>query len=105
MEKYLTKSTDTKEKVITKKQGLKRKYKEDYIEYGFISLGSEDSPLPFYLICNAALSNEALVPSKLKRHLETKHPTLKDEPKEYLKNLMSQHNKQAEKLKNYMKLP
>lgn len=104
MKKYLSKS-GTVAKQLNEKQGTKRKYKEDYIEFGFICSGPEDAQLPFCLICNAALSNEALVPSKLKRHLETKHPALKDKPKEYFENLVTQQNKQAKKLMNYLKLP
>uniref|UniRef100_A0A8C4XCW1 Uncharacterized protein n=1 Tax=Erpetoichthys calabaricus TaxID=27687 RepID=A0A8C4XCW1_ERPCA len=84
---------------------MTKMYKEDYIGYGFISSGPEDAPLPLCLICNSALSNEALVPSKLKRHLETKHPAVKAQPKEYFENIRAQQNKQAKKLTNYLKLP
>ena len=59
MEKFLSKS------------GTKRKFKEEYVEYGFIAMESDGDQLPFYLICNKALSNETFVPNKLKRHLET----------------------------------
>ena len=53
-------------KALSIKQGTKRRYKEDYIEYGLIFSGPKEDPLPFSLICNSALSNEALVPGKLK---------------------------------------
>ena len=69
MDKYLFKSGAVREKLSNDKQETKRKCKEDYIEYGFICSGPDDAQLPFCLICKAALSNEALVPSKLKRHL------------------------------------
>ena len=61
--------------------------------------------MPLCLICNSALLNEALVPRKLKKHLETKHPALKEQPKEYLENIRDQQNKQAKKFTNYVKLP
>ncbi|KAL3841958.1 hypothetical protein ACJMK2_020034 [Sinanodonta woodiana] len=48
------------------------------IKYGFIASGSEDAHFPFCLICNAVLSKEELIPNKLKRHVETKHPAVKD---------------------------
>ena len=53
------------------------------------------------VICNSALSNEALVSSKLKRHLEAKHPAVKEQPKKYFENLKAQ---QTKKFTNYLKL-
>ena len=103
MEKYVSKYETLK--TFNKKRGAKRKYKEDFIEHVFISSKPEEDPLPFCLICNSSLSNEALVPSKLKRHLKTKHLAVKEQPKEYCENLKAQQNKQAEKFTNYLKLP
>ena len=48
--------------------------------------------------------NELLVPSKLIRDLNTKHPTLKDKPTEFFENLKLQTNKQAKKMDSYLKL-
>jgi hypothetical protein len=73
MDKFLLKSSTQKEKVPDQRNGKKRKFKEEYIEYGFIAKGSEDCQVPFCLLCNSTLSNESLVPNKLKRHLETNH--------------------------------
>ena len=63
MEKYVSKHETVK--VLNKKQGIKQRYKEDYIGNGFISLEFEEDPLPFCLICNSVLQNEKLVLSKL----------------------------------------
>ena len=103
MEKYVSKYETVKP--LNTKQGTKKSYKEDYIRYGFTSWGLEEDPLPFCLICNLAQSNEALVPSKLKRHLETKYPTVKEQPKEYFENIRAQQNKQTKKFTNNLKLP
>ena len=100
MEKYASKYETVR--ALDVKQGTKRRYKEDYIGYGFIFMGLEEDPLSFCLICNSALSNEAHVPSKLKRHLETKHPAVIEQPKEYFDNIWAQQNKQAEKFTNYV---
>ena len=104
MEKYIDKASSSKQKE-TAQQKLKRKYKEDYVQYGFIATGLEDNQQLFRIICIKALSNESLVPSKLSRHLEKNHPALQDKPKEYFANLKSQTNKQAKIWNSYLKLP
>uniref|UniRef100_A0A3B4YCD7 HAT C-terminal dimerisation domain-containing protein n=1 Tax=Seriola lalandi dorsalis TaxID=1841481 RepID=A0A3B4YCD7_SERLL len=52
-----------------------RKYNPDFIQYGFVNGGSEEEPRARCVECGLTLSNEALKPSKLQRHLETKQPT------------------------------
>ena len=68
-------------------------------------MGPEDHQQPLCIICNMALKNKLLVSSKLIRHLNMKHLTLKDKPTEFFENLMSQTNKQAKKMDSYLKLP
>ena len=77
------------EKFISKTR-TKRKFKDEYIEYGFSALKSDGEKLPFCLLCNKALLIEALVPSKLKRHLEAKHSALKDKLRGNFENLAEQ---------------
>ena len=50
-----------------------RHYLDSYVEYGFTFVGSNETQLPKCLICSETLSNALMVPSKLKRHLQTKH--------------------------------
>ena len=110
MEKYLkisgtsNKSCASLRKAPAKK-GVKRKYKEDYVKYSFVASGSDDHQLPLCIICDLTLSNEALVPSKLSRHLETNHESLKDKSKAYFENLALQKHKEAKRFNKYMKLP
>ncbi|XP_072113696.1 E3 ubiquitin-protein ligase RNF4 isoform X1 [Mobula birostris] len=66
-----------------KKASFNRQYNESYIKYGFIASGDSHAPSPLCVICGNKLSNEAMKPSKLLRHLETKHPALKDKPVEF----------------------
>ena len=82
---------------VPAKKGVKRKYKQDYVKYGFVASGSDDHQLPLCIICNLTLFNEALVPSKLSRHLETNHESLKDKPKAYFENLVLQKDKEAKR--------
>ncbi|GFT85940.1 SCAN domain-containing protein 3 [Nephila pilipes] len=48
------------------KKVVKRKYDEDYIKYGFLWCGYETAARPQCIICGDQLSNESMVPSKLK---------------------------------------
>ena len=52
----------------------KRKYIEEYINLGFTSLLTDGVEKPQCVLCHVVLSAESLKPSKLKRHLEAKHP-------------------------------
>ena len=51
----------------------KRKYLEEYLKFGFTSIVSNGTEKPQCVLCNVVLSAESMKPSKLKRHLETKH--------------------------------
>lgn len=55
----------------------KRKYDESYLSYGFIPVGMSENPDGQH-ICNKIMCNSSLVPAKLRRHLDTNHPQLKD---------------------------
>lgn len=72
-----------------------RKYQENYLSFGFASTLNEDPPRPQCVICGEKLSNEAMVPSKLKRHLTTKHKFAADKPLEYFKRILSGETMQA----------
>ncbi|XP_073671222.1 SCAN domain-containing protein 3-like [Paramisgurnus dabryanus] len=75
--------TATDEKKEKKKVAFNRKYDNSYLKYGFIATGSSQAPSPMCIICGDKLANESMKPSKLLRHLETKHPALKNKPLEY----------------------
>lgn len=74
--------------------GKFRQYHDSYLSFGFTSSGGEQ-PKPSCLICSEQLSNEAMVPSKLKRHLLTKHAFAAEKPVEYFKRLLSNQSTQA----------
>ena len=53
----------------------KRKYNdEDYLQYGFTNAIVNGQVVSQCVRCYEKLSNDAMRPSRLKRHLETKHP-------------------------------
>ena len=70
----------TAQKIITFK---KRKYHDSYLKYGFIGTGDSHAQIPLCIICGDQLSNEGMKPSKLLRHLNSKHPGLFDKPLEF----------------------
>ncbi|KAL0594458.1 Zinc finger MYM-type protein 6 [Plecturocebus cupreus] len=65
-----------------KKAAFKRKYQESYLNYRLIAAGDSHSPSLLSVICGNQLSHEAMKPSKLLCHMETKQPALKDKPLE-----------------------
>jgi len=74
-------SSDDSDSLKQKKKptAKQRKYVDDYVKYGFVESAS-DPHRPQYLICNKILSNEALKPTKLDRHLKKQHPDLAGKP-------------------------
>ena len=56
-----------------KKKQKGRTYDEEYVKLGFHQCPS-DVPKPQCLLCFKALSNDAMKPSKIKRHLMSEHP-------------------------------
>ena len=65
----------------------KRKYNTEYIKYGFVSVQRRGEYLPQCVICMRTLSNSAMKPSLLKRHLELNHSDKKDRDKSYFQRL------------------
>ena len=84
-----------------------RNYKECYLQYGFVKSFSNGKIVPQCIICNKQLSNDALRPSRLIRHLNNQHSSLKNKPLSFFQN----EKYYFEKLKHvvtkysYLKLP
>ena len=51
------------------------------------------------MVCGDTLLNEAMKPSKLIRHLESKHPTLKDKPLDFFERKKREQESQKIVLK------
>ncbi|CAI6358836.1 unnamed protein product [Macrosiphum euphorbiae] len=62
---------------------------------GFTWYGNENCPQPECIACGVKLSNAAMVPSKLKRHLLKKHDHLANKNVDYFKQLLSSPNKES----------
>jgi len=74
---------------------INRRYNDNYLGLGFTWVGDIERPNPECIVCGDKLSNEAMVPSKLKRHFRTKHGQLSDKHIDYFKRLLSCRSKQA----------
>ncbi len=74
------------------KKKYSRLYSQEYLVYGFI-----ESPvhklMPVCLLCHKSFSNEAMKPSRLVEHLNTKHPDKKDKPIECFQDIAEQFTK------------
>lgn len=67
------------------KKPKRRKYDESYLSFGFTYFGNRDAPHAQCVLCKKILSNSSLAPSKLRRHLETKHAAYKDKDISFFK--------------------
>ena len=85
---------------IKKMKVPNRLYLDSYLAYGFSWTGDASCPQPVCVICREKLANASMVPSKLKRHLETKHSSLADRDLEYFKRTQQLNKRQEERLMN-----
>ena len=81
------------------KASFNRKYDESYLKYGFIATGDSHAPSPLCVVCGDRLSNEAMKPSKLLRHIESKHPALKVKAVEFFERRKRETEGQKQVLK------
>ena len=80
-----------------------RLYTEDYMKLGFTFSSNENNPCPLCLVCGDKLSNESMVPNKLKRHFISKHGHLSEKPVEYFIQLSKSLKKQSIRFTKRMK--
>lgn len=77
------KTTRSKTKIIKLSNIKIRKYDPDYIKYGFVRIEVQGITKPQCVICGLVLSNEAMKPNKLLRHLNSKHEQYKNKTQDF----------------------
>ena len=87
------------QKYGNKHKKVVRKYNEKYIDYGFTCLDDENEPKPQCVLCYEVLSNECMKPAKLKRHMQTKHWSVQDKPREYFLRKLTDLKNSKKKMK------
>ena len=82
MDRFLLSKATVSKETESGASKKRRKYDHEYLNFGFSWTGSEDAPLP---VCcfKEALANDAMRPCRLRRHIETKHPSLVTKPREF----------------------
>ena len=109
MDKYihfiskLKKASVSDEKVPAKKskKTSSRLYDDSYFQYGFTWTGDATLPLSLCLVCGTKFANEAMAPSKLKRHLDSQHLALKEKSTTFFSRLLDQSAKQTRLMNDY----
>jgi len=66
----------------------RRKYDPEYISFGLIAVRT-GADLHLCVVCLQTLSNDAMMPAKLKRHLTRMHSDVASKPKKYLRGRKS----------------
>ena len=80
---------------------LKRKYAEEYLEYGFSYKDINDEQRPICILCNKILANESMKPAKLKRHLHTIHNDCINKPVEFFERRLKTLNEEKNVFTKY----
>uniref|UniRef100_A0A8C0VXM4 SCAN domain-containing protein 3 n=1 Tax=Castor canadensis TaxID=51338 RepID=A0A8C0VXM4_CASCN len=75
-----------------------RKYHPSYIEFGFVATIDGEVLKPQCIICGDVLANEAMKPSKLKRHLYSKHKEISSQPKEFFERKSNELKRQPKQV-------
>ncbi|KAK1346913.1 hypothetical protein QTO34_000773 [Cnephaeus nilssonii] len=68
------------------KKVKKRKYSEDFLQYGFTSIITAGIEKRQCVICCEVLSAESMKPNKLKCHFDSKHPSFASKDTNYFRS-------------------
>jgi hypothetical protein len=76
------------------KKRKNRKYDDSYLDFGFTSTEVDGEERPQCVLCMKVLASECMLPSKLKHHLETIHPSIVSKSCDYFSRKLKELNQQ-----------
>jgi hypothetical protein len=76
------------------KKRKNRKLDDSYLDFGFTSTEVNSEERPQCVLCMNVLASECMLPSKLKRHLETIHPCVVSNSREYFRRKLKELSQQ-----------
>lgn len=91
-------------KIVSTSSCKIRKYDPNYLQFGFTYIDCQP-PKPLCVICGESLANDSMKPHNLKRHLNSKHPTLVDKPVDYFKRQRDLMNVQKQCIRTHSATP
>ncbi|XP_029729922.2 zinc finger BED domain-containing protein 5-like [Aedes albopictus] len=77
-----------------KRKAKMRKYDDSYLEFGFTYKVVNSEDYPQCVVCLKIISVESMLPSKLKRHLETQHPNLAKKDRDFFQRKLGENKQQ-----------
>jgi hypothetical protein len=96
--------SETNKTNVNKVKNLKRRYNEECLKFGFITIEENDCQKPFCVVCGTKFENNALFPAKFKRHLETIHKDLAEKPFDYFQRKWDQYLNEIQVIKKSLKI-
>jgi hypothetical protein len=76
------------------KKRKNRKYDDSYLDFGFTSTEVDGEERPQCVLCMKFLALECMLPSKLRHHLETTHPSIVSKSHDYFNRKLKELNQQ-----------
>ncbi|XP_069083616.1 zinc finger BED domain-containing protein 5-like [Pleurodeles waltl] len=83
-------SGSSEKKEDGKRKTKYRKYDDRYLDYGFTCVQVNNEERPQCVICLKVSALESMLPSKLKRHLESLHPNVVGKPREFFQRKLTE---------------
>ena len=72
----------------------KRKYQDNYLDFGFTYLIEDDLQIPQCVVCMKTFSNSIMKPTSLKQHLANAHPSMMSKNRSFFESKLSSLKRQ-----------